>query len=231
MLAERIAPENLSAGQTDSMTHATSTHATSLSPRNILCVFPRYEPSFGTFEHAYHLTDKTKAFMPPQGLLTIAAALPAHWPVRFIDENMAPATAADFAWADAVFASGMHIQRRNIESICARAHAAGKVAALGGPSVSSCPENYPGFDYLHVGEMGDATDALIACLGDSVARPASQVVLKTQDPPGAVRFPDAGLRAGRDRPLHARHRAVLVRLPLQMRVLRHPPVSTAACRA
>ena len=156
------------------------TQSHSLSPRNILCVFPRYEPSFGTFEHAYHLTDKTKAFMPPQGLLTIAAALPAHWEARFIDENMAPATEADFAWADAVFASGMHIQRRNIESICARAHAAGKVACLGGPSVSSCPENYPGFDYLHVGEMGDATDALIACLGDSVARPASQVVLKTK---------------------------------------------------
>ena len=54
------------------------------------------------------------------------------------------------------------------------------MACLGGPSVSSCPENYPGFDYLHVGEMGDATDALIACLGDSVARPASQVVLKTR---------------------------------------------------
>ena len=156
------------------------TNATMLSPRRIICVSPRYEPSFGTFEHAYHLTDKTKAFMPPQGLLTIAAYLPSDWQVRFIDENMAPATAADFEWADAVFVSGMHIQRRQIESICRRAHDADKVACLGGPSVSSCPETYPSFDYLHVGELGDATDALIACLGDSVVRPASQVVLKTK---------------------------------------------------
>ena len=139
----------------------------------------RYEPSFGTFEHAYHLTDRTKAFMPPQGLLVIAAALPPHWQVRFIDENMAAATPDDLAWADSVFVSGMHIQRRQIDDICRRAHQAGKVACLGGPSVSSCPESYPDFDYLHVGELGDATEALFACLGDSVERPPRQLVLKT----------------------------------------------------
>ena len=35
---------------------------------------------------------RVRAFMPPQGLLLIAAYLPASWPVRFIDENIAPAT-------------------------------------------------------------------------------------------------------------------------------------------
>jgi hypothetical protein len=44
--------------------------------RNILCVFPRYAPSFGTFEYAYGLTDGIRAFMPPQGLLVIAAYMP-----------------------------------------------------------------------------------------------------------------------------------------------------------
>ena len=53
--------------------------------RRILCVFPRYTSSFGTFEYAYPLTDGVQAFMPPQGLLLIAAYLPASWPVRFID--------------------------------------------------------------------------------------------------------------------------------------------------
>jgi hypothetical protein len=62
--------------------------------RRILCVFPRYTSSFGTFEHAYPLTDGVQAFMPPQGLLLIAAYLPANWPVRFIDENIRPATHA-----------------------------------------------------------------------------------------------------------------------------------------
>ena len=156
------------------------TRSNDFAARRILCVFPHYEPSFGTFEHAYALTDGAKAFMPPQGLLTIAAAMPAHWEVRFTDENMGAASAEDFAWADAVFVSGMHIQRRQIDDINRRAHEHGKVTALGGPSVSACPENYPDFDYLHVGEMGDATDALIACLGDSVERPTRQVVLRTK---------------------------------------------------
>ena len=51
--------------------------------RRILCVFPRYTKSFGTFDNAYPLLG-VKAFMPPQGLLTIAAYMPSHWEVRFI---------------------------------------------------------------------------------------------------------------------------------------------------
>ena len=58
------------------------------SKRRILCVFPRYTPSFGTFEYSYPLTDGARAFMPPQGLLVIAAYLPADWEIRFVDENM-----------------------------------------------------------------------------------------------------------------------------------------------
>src|SRR5579875_2812407 len=148
-------------------------------PRRVLLVFPRYTPSFGTFEYAYPMMG-AKAFMPPQGLLVIAAALPSDWQVRFVDENLRPATDEDFAWAEVVFVSGMHIQRPQIEDINARAHAHGLATALGGPSVSACPEYYPDFDYLHVGELGDATDALIGRLEESVARPSRQVVLTTQ---------------------------------------------------
>src|SRR5262249_24431131 len=91
--------------------------------RRILCVFPAYTPSFGTFQHAFALMGRVRAFMPPQGLLLIAAYMPESWPVRFIDENIARATAADFAWADVVLVSGMHIQKPQIKDICARAHA------------------------------------------------------------------------------------------------------------
>src|SRR5580698_1640113 len=122
-----------------------------LSRRRILCVFPRYAPSFGTFEHAYPLMDGVRAFMPPQGLLVIAAYLPEKWEVRLIDENMNPASDADYAWADTVFVSGMHIQREQIIALGRRARGLGKVSVLGGPSVSSCPEHYPEFDYLHIG--------------------------------------------------------------------------------
>jgi hopanoid C-2 methylase len=157
--------------------------------RRILCVFPRYTPSFGTFEYSYCLTLNTRAFMPPQGLLVIAATMPKHWQVRFIDENMEPATDRDFAWADAVFVSGMHIQRRQIEEICRRAHRHGKVVALGGPSVSACPEYYPSFDYLHVGELGDATEELFAILAEDISRPPQQVVLTAKERRELADFP------------------------------------------
>jgi radical SAM superfamily enzyme YgiQ (UPF0313 family) len=157
--------------------------------RRILCVFPHYEPSFGTFEYAYGLTDGVRAFMPPQGLLVIAAMLPKSWDVRFIDENIKRTTDADFLWADAVFVSGMHIQRRQIENIADRAHAKNRVAVLGGPSVSACPDYYPSFDYLHVGELGDATDELIARLAKDTSRPAAQVIFKTNHRRDLSEFP------------------------------------------
>lgn len=166
-----------------------TTSETAGGRRRILCVFPRYAPSFGTFEHAYPLAGRVRAFMPPQGLLVIAAALPKTWEVRFIDENMDPAGGRDFEWADAVFVSGMHIQRRQMEDICQRAHAEGKLVVLGGPSVSACPELYPQFDVLHIGELGDATDALVALLERTVARPAAQVVLRTEKRRDLADFP------------------------------------------
>ena len=157
--------------------------------RRILCVFPRYTSSFGTFEYAYPLTAGVQAFMPPQGLLLIAAYIPAHWPVRFIDENIRPATAEDFQWAEAVFVSGMHIQRQQMNDICRRAHAFDLTVAIGGPSVSACPDYYPSFDYLHVGELGDATNELIARIGRDPSRPERQVTLKTADRLDMTKFP------------------------------------------
>ena len=124
---------------------------------------------------------RVRAFMPPQGLLLIAAYMPETWAVRFIDENIAAASAADFAWADVVLVSGMHIQAPQIHDIATRAKAVGKVTVLGGPSVSGAPELYPEFDYLHVGEIGDGTDRLIARLDDSVSPPPAQERFDTTD--------------------------------------------------
>ena len=159
------------------------------SVRRILCVFPAYSPSFGTFSHSYPLMDGVRAFMPPQGLLVVAAYLPEEWSVRFVDENIGRAQPRDFAWADVVFVSGMHIQAPQIRDIHARARAAGALTVLGGPSVSGDPENYPEFDYLHVGELGDATDRLIALIDADLARPAEQVRLTTGERLALSEFP------------------------------------------
>ncbi len=149
--------------------------------RKILCIFPAYTDGFAVFRHAFEFFPDVVAFMPPQGLLTVAAYLPTLWEVRFIDENVRRAEASDFAWAEVVLTSGMHAQQHLLHDIAARAHRAGKLAVLGGPSVSACPEFYPDFDLLHVGEIGDATDQLVAHLDASCERPASQRVFTTTE--------------------------------------------------
>jgi radical SAM superfamily enzyme YgiQ (UPF0313 family) len=156
--------------------------------RRILCVSPRYTHSFGTMDHASPLKG-AKAFMPPQGILVIAAYLPTSWEVRFVDENMGRATDAELQWADAVFISGMHVQRAHVLETNRRAQSFGKVTVLGGPSVSGCPEWYPDVDLLHVGELGDATDAIIRRLDESVRRPERQEVYTTEERLPLEQFP------------------------------------------
>jgi radical SAM superfamily enzyme YgiQ (UPF0313 family) len=162
----------------------------STEPRRILLVFPRYARSFGTFQHAYPLFGRrVRAFMPPQGLLVVAAYLPEGWELRFVDENARPATDADFRWADVVLTSGMHIQRTQIHDITRRAHAHGRPVVVGGPSVSACPEHYPDADALHVGELGDATDRLVEWMDTQRGRPSRPVTFETRERLALADFP------------------------------------------
>ncbi|BAY17779.1 radical SAM domain-containing protein [Anabaenopsis circularis NIES-21] len=157
--------------------------------RRILCIFPKYSRSFGTFHHAYPLMGNVRAFMPPQGILIVAAYLPQEWEVRFIDENLHPAKKADYQWADVVIVSGMHIQKPQINQINQLAHREGKITVLGGPSVSGCPEYYPDFDILHLGELGDASDRLIEYLDQNHERPPQQIRFETQERLPLTEFP------------------------------------------
>jgi hopanoid C-2 methylase len=158
--------------------------------RRILLIFPRYSKSFGTFHYSYKLTGgRVKAFMPPQGLLLVASYLPKEWDVRLIDENAKPATEADYRWADVVITSGMHIQRPQINEINAIAHRHGKLTVVGGPSVSGCPEYYPDFDILRMGELGDADEKLIKLLDHSIVRPEQQLCLETLERLPLSEFP------------------------------------------
>jgi radical SAM superfamily enzyme YgiQ (UPF0313 family) len=158
--------------------------------RRILLIFPRYSKSFGTFHYSYKLTGgRVRAFMPPQGLLLVAAYLPKTWEVRLIDENAQPATEADYRWADVVITSGMHIQRPQINRINEIAHRHGKLTVVGGPSVSGCPEYYPDFDILRMGELGDADDQLIEYLDRTIERPLQQIRMETQERLPMSEFP------------------------------------------
>jgi radical SAM superfamily enzyme YgiQ (UPF0313 family) len=119
--------------------------------------------------------------MPPQGILVVASYLPKEWEVRFIDENVRSAIRADFVWADVVIVSGMHIQRPQMNQINELAHREGKITVVGGPSVSGCPEYYPEFDILQLGELGDATDQMIEYLDLHSNRPQKQIRFETKE--------------------------------------------------
>jgi hopanoid C-2 methylase len=145
--------------------------------RRVLLVFPRYAKSFGTFDHAFALLG-VRAFMPPQGILLIAALLPREWEIKFVDENVRPVRSDELDWADVVFLSGMHVQRARINELNQRAHRSGKLTVLGGPSVSAAPEFYPEVDVLHCGEVGEATLTLFEHLDNTVDREAKQRVFR-----------------------------------------------------
>jgi radical SAM superfamily enzyme YgiQ (UPF0313 family) len=164
------------------------------NPRKILCVAPAFSPSFGTFEYSYPIHGTARACMPPLGLLTIAEYLPKQWELRFIDQNIEPVRDGDLDWADAVFITGMHVQRSHILALNERAHARGKTTVLGGPSVSGCREYYPDLDYLHIGELGDATDRLIGILDEDPSRPAAQVQFETDVRLDLTDFPPPAFR-------------------------------------
>lgn len=161
----------------------------SKTSRRILCVSPGHPSSFYSYEYLYPLLDGIKAHQPPLGLLVIAAYLPKTWQVRLVDKNIRDVSDDDFKWAEAVFVSGMHLQRQQINDICRRAHDFNLPVALGGPSVSACPEYYPDLDYLHIGELGDATDELIRLLANDTARPSRQIVLTTRNRVAMSDFP------------------------------------------
>src|SRR4030095_1833382 len=76
-----------------------------------------------------------------------------------------------------------------MNDICRRAHAHDLPVALGGPSVSACPDYYPSFDYLHVGALGDATNELSGRVAEDTMRPEQQVVLTTKDRVAMIEVP------------------------------------------
>ena len=66
---------------------------------NVLLVYPEFPDTFWSFKHALKFVRK-RASLPPLGLLTVAAMLPADWAMRLVDMNVRSLRAKDLAWAD-----------------------------------------------------------------------------------------------------------------------------------
>ncbi len=188
-----------------------------MSP-NVLLVSPKFNPnSFWSLQAACDFYG-ARCPAPPLGLITVAAMLPRDWNVRLINRNAEELTARDLDWADMVMTGGMLPQQQDTLEVMAAVRRARQ--ADGGrrsrPDVeprglSRC--RFPG-----------------ARRSRGTHRPVHRGVAEWRAK-GRVRGrevsgrchqePGAALRSHRRQALSPCRRAVLARLPLQLRVLRH----------
>lgn len=118
---------------------------------NVLLLYPEFPETFWSFKHALKFVRK-KSSLPPLGLLTVAAMLPAAWAKRLVDVNVRKLRERDLAWADLVFISGMIAQRDSARALIARGRAAGKRIVAGGPLFTLEPEQFPEVDHFVLNE-------------------------------------------------------------------------------
>ena len=119
--------------------------------RKILLVHPEFPTTYWSFEHALPFVGK-KASLPPLGLLTVAAMLPADYEVRLADLNVSPLALEDLLWADMVFISAMIVQKRSFDEVTALCREYRKPVVAGGPYPISMFEQIEGVDHFVLDE-------------------------------------------------------------------------------
>jgi radical SAM superfamily enzyme YgiQ (UPF0313 family) len=117
----------------------------------ILFVYPEIPDTFWNLKHALKFISR-KAVLPPLGALTVAAMLPKEWDKKLIDMTVEPLRDEDIAWADYVFISGMHIQKKSAEKVIARCKKLGVKVVGGGILFTGTPEYFDDVDHLVLNE-------------------------------------------------------------------------------
>ena len=113
----------------------------------ILLVNPEIPDTFWSFRYALKFIRKASS-EPPLGLLTVAGLLPAEWQKRLVDMNVEPLKDKQIAWADYVFLTGMHIQKKSFAEVVTRCRQAGVKIVAGGPMCTMEPEKFSGIDHF-----------------------------------------------------------------------------------
>ena len=140
-----------------------------------LLVAPRFPVTYWGFQHALPYAG-ARASLPPLGLISVAALLPADWELRLVDTNVRELDYADLAWADVVLTGGMRIQAPSMRAILARAHAAGVPSVVGGPAPTSSPGELAEADVIFRGELEGRSDELLSAIEAVQSGAGAQVV-------------------------------------------------------
>ncbi len=132
---------------------------------NVLLINPKTPPTFWSFPEQT-IFSRRKALIPPLGLLTVAALLPPHWHARVVDLDARQLEKADWDWADVVMLTGMIVQKHSMLSLIKEAKQRKKTVVVGGPYVSSVPEEAlaAGCDFLVRGEVEHVMEKVVIAL-------------------------------------------------------------------
>ncbi|WP_017303178.1 B12-binding domain-containing radical SAM protein [Spirulina subsalsa] len=119
----------------------------------VLLVYPIFPKSFWSFERTIQLIGR-KTFLPPLGLITVAALLPQHWELKLVDRNVRDIREDEWEWADLIMLSGMIVQKPDLLEQIREAKRRGKLVAAGGPYPTSIPQDCQGagIDFLILDE-------------------------------------------------------------------------------
>jgi radical SAM superfamily enzyme YgiQ (UPF0313 family) len=119
--------------------------------KNALLLYPEYPETFWGFKYALQFVG-LKAPLPPLGLLTVAAMLPADWNLKLIDLNVEKLNDKQLDWADYVLISAMNVQRKSAWELILRCKSHNKLIIAGGPLFTSDPAEFDEVDYLVLNE-------------------------------------------------------------------------------
>lgn len=151
-----------------------------------LLLYPRFPQSFWSYDRFMEIAG-LKAVLPPLGIITVAALLPANWEIRFCDRNVASETAADWEWCDLVMLSAMIAQKADFHALIRQAVQSGKQVAVGGPYPTSTPQDAlaSGAHFLILDE-GEMT---VPQFLDALSQGATQGIFRSLDKPDVTQSP------------------------------------------
>lgn len=101
----------------------------------VLLMYPDSPLNVGDrMDSSVRVTGK-KAYLPPLGLITVAALLPQDWPMKLVDCSFQQPTEEDWNATDLVVVSGTIVQLAGIIEVVREAKSRGKIVVVGGPGV------------------------------------------------------------------------------------------------
>jgi len=125
-----------------------------MNPQTPRCLFVHPEFRSQSFWNYRATCEVAGAKYPatPLGLITVAAMLPASWPVRLVDCNVEALRDEDIEWADLVFTGGMIAQQIATRELIDELKRRGKTVVVGGPDATQSRHLYDHADHLILGE-------------------------------------------------------------------------------